>query len=45
MYDLLGISVIPAQAGIHALPQPSQTLRPPEFLRLETLTRNASRFV
>src|SRR5215217_9193786 len=32
-------TVIPAQAGIYSLLQPSQTLRTPEFLRLETLSR------
>src|SRR5215208_5597923 len=38
-------TVIPAQAGIYSLLQPSQTLRTPEFLRLETLSRYVFRSV
>src|SRR5215211_1849618 len=38
-------TVIPAQAGIYSLLQPLQTLRRPEFLRLETLSRYVFRSV
>src|SRR5215211_1236629 len=39
------MTVIPAQAGIHAFLRRLQTLRPPELLRLEPLPRHLSRFV
>src|SRR5215211_4734364 len=39
------MTVIPAQAGIHAFLRRLQTLRPPKLLRLEPLPRHLSRFV